>query len=285
MDGLINELGKKLAERWLSLLFLPGALYLATVVVGVSLRQAHALDPSLLARRVSTWTAQPASVGNQVILLVTILVTASAAGLCAQALGSLIERMALASGWRTLPAPLRTVIQRWVQRRIRRWERASTAYQAARENEGRTLALRGSSDSAARHAAYRAVAAVAAERPDRPTWTGDRIHSAAIRLDRDLHVDLLTLWPLLWLNLPEHVRTEVVSARTALTRATTLLAWGLLYLPLAAWWWPTAPLFLVVALTARHRMRAAGTAYAQLLEAAVRLHHHDLAAHLAPPRP
>jgi hypothetical protein len=282
MDGLFSELGKKLAERWLSLLFLPGALYLATVVAARILGHPHALDPTLLAHRINVWATQPAaaSTGGQVILLVAVLAAASAAGLTAQALGSLIERGVLASGWRTLPAPLHAVIHRWVQHRVRRWEHACGTYRTTRESEARTLALCGTPDPRARHAAHHALTAIALERPDRPTWTGDRIHAAVVRLDRDLHVDLLTVWPVLWLHLPDHVRAEVTAARVALSRATTLTAWSLLYLPVTLWWWPAAPLSLVLALTARHRTRTAATTYAQLLEATIHLHLHDLAIYL-----
>ncbi|MFD5099408.1 hypothetical protein [Streptomyces albidochromogenes] len=45
-------------------------------------------------------------------------------------------------------------------------------------------------------------------------------------------------------------------------------------------WWPAAPVSAVLALTARFRLRAAVDAYAQLLEAAVRLHAVELAVQL-----
>ncbi|GGT16217.1 hypothetical protein ACFFV7_53480 [Nonomuraea spiralis] len=121
---------------------------------------------------------------------------------------------------------------------------------------------------------------IAAEEPDRPTWSGDRIHAVTVRLARDHHLDLPLLWPHMWLTLPETTRSEITIAEQALTRATTLGGWALLYAPLTAWWWPAAPLTVVLALTARHRLRSATDTYAQLLEAAAHLHATDLATQL-----
>lgn len=44
---------------------------------------------------------------------------------------------------------------------------------------------------------------IAQEQPARPTWIGDRIHAVITRLDRDYHLDLATIWPHLWLAMPE----------------------------------------------------------------------------------
>ncbi|WP_141666156.1 hypothetical protein [Streptomyces hirsutus] len=115
------------------------------------------------------------------------------------------------------------------------------------------------------------------ERPERPTWSGDRIHATAVRLDRDAHVNLLTLWPHLWLMLPEEIRGEIGRARTTLTRAAVLGGWALLYLPLAWWWWPAGPLAATLVVISARRLRTASDTYATLLEASVRLHLTDLA--------
>ncbi|MFC9392723.1 hypothetical protein ACFTWS_06100 [Streptomyces sp. NPDC057027] len=114
---------------------------------------------------------------------------------------------------------------------------------------------------------------VALEEPTRPTWSGDRLDAAAVRLDRDHGIDLVVTWPHVWLILPEEIRAEITDAPQALTRATTLAAWALLYLPLAAWWWPTA-------LTAGFRTSTATGTYALLLKASTRLHTRDLVDHL-----
>ena len=63
----------------------------------------------------------------------------------------------------------------------------------------------------------------------------------------------------------------------ALTRAATLSAWAVLYLPLALWWWPALVIASVLAAAAHMRVRAAAHTYATLLEATVQLHFPDLA--------
>ena len=53
MGDILAELGKNLADRWLTLLVLPGALYLAVLAAARTLGQEHALDLPRLAHRVS----------------------------------------------------------------------------------------------------------------------------------------------------------------------------------------------------------------------------------------
>ncbi|MFC7304707.1 hypothetical protein ACFQVC_10815 [Streptomyces monticola] len=290
MGGFLNALGQKLAERWLTLLVLPGALFLAAATAARVLGQAHALDHRRLTGRITEWAQAPAAstVGGQVILLGAVLAAAAAVGLAAQGLGSLVKGAALAADWRTWPAPLRGWARGLVTRRRARWAAAAREYRRQLDADARALARSGRrADPAPRRAAHHAMRRVAAEEPDRPTWSGDRIHAAAVRLDRDDHLDLPLVWPHVWLLLPETTRADITAAEQALARATTLGGWALLYAPLAAWWWPAAPVAVAVALTARHRVRGAADTYARLVEAAARLHTNDLAAQLGiePPGP
>ncbi|MFJ8536874.1 hypothetical protein [Streptomyces sp. NPDC093591] len=283
MNGFLNALGQKLAERWLTLLVLPGALYLATATTAHTLGQAHALDYHRLTNHITHWAQAPAAttLGGQVVLLGAILAAAAAAGLAAQSLGTLVQRTALAVGWHTWPPPLRQWAHTRVARRRTRWATAQQRYRQQLDADARTLARdRRRADPRPRRAAHHALQRIAPEEPDRPTWSGDRIHAVTVRLERDHHLDLPLLWPPLWLTLPETTRTEITTAEQALTRATTLAGWALLYAPLTAWWWPAAPLTIALALTARYRLRSATDTYAQLLEAAVRLHATDLATQL-----
>ncbi|WP_371675658.1 hypothetical protein [Streptomyces sp. NBC_01276] len=283
MTGFLTTLGQKLAERWLTLLVLPGALFLCTATAARTLGQAHALDHRRLVGRIGEWAQAPAvsGVGGQVVLLAAVLALAAATGLAAQGLGSLVLRTVLASGWRTWPRPLRQWARACVNRRHTRWSAAAHAYRQQLDADARALALeRRRADAGPRTAAYHAMHRIAPEAPDRPTWSGDRVHAVGVRLERDHHLDLPTLWPYLWLILPDTTRAEITAAEQALTRASTLGGWALLYAPLAIWWWPTAPLAAALALTVRYRIRTAVDVYAQLLEAAVRLHSADLAARL-----
>lgn len=283
MGGFLNALGQKLAERWLTLLVLPGALFLATAGVAVTLGQAHALDPHRLTDRITHWARTPTAttVGGQVLLLGAVLAASAAAGLVAQGLGVLVQRAALAPDWETWPRPLRQWARARVAGRRARWNAAAHRYRQQLDADARALARDGlRADRAARRAAHEAMRRLAAEEPARPTWSGDRIHAVSVRLERDHHLDLAVLWPHLWLVLPDTTRAEITAAEQALTRAVTLAGWAVLYAPLTVWWWPAAPLAAALALTARYRIHTAVDTYAQLLEAAVRLHLVDLAAPL-----
>ncbi|WP_267715311.1 hypothetical protein [Streptomyces sp. CoH17] len=282
MGGLLTEVGRKLAEKWVTLLALPGALYLAVATAAVSLGHTHPFDLSRTADRITAWADRSAAAGGggQVVLLLAVLAAAAMAGLAAQALGSLLERLWLAADWPAWPRPARTLAARRTARRRRAWIAAARTWHRRRDDDIRSLASGNRADPAARHAAERAMTRIAVEEPTRPTWSGDRLNAAVVRIERDQGLDLAATWPHLWLALPDGPRGEVTAARQALTRATTLAAWALLYLPLTLRWWPAALVACVLALTARARTHAAVDAYALLLEAATRLHARDLAGHL-----
>lgn len=289
MGGLLAELGKKLAERWLSLLVLPGALYLATVTTGLALGHAHPFDVGRLGRRIDELStgAQADSSGRLAVVMLALLLAAAAVGVAAQAAGSATERLWLAAGWRQWPTPLRHLAYDRVARRRTRWTAAMNRYvqrreavAAARARAHRTGRAAPSAPSDDLDVAYGSIARIATELPARPTWIGDRIGAVATRLDRDLGLDLATVWPHLWLTAPDTCRTEITAAREALTRATTLAGWGLLYLAAGALWWPAAMIAAAIIATAWRRARTVTDSYATLVEATVRLYAPDLARHL-----
>ena len=291
MGGFLDELGKKLADRWFQLLVLPGALYLAVAIAARTLGQSRPFDLHRLTTQVIAWAKTPAAttVGGQVVLLAAALAGATAVGLAAQALGSLVERLTLAAGWRRWKPPLRQLAQFRFQSRQRHWDTQHATYSRLYNlalNDGRLalkdddLDLAGQAERAERHAAYRARTRIAPERPERPTWTGDRINAVDVRLKRDLHLNLPTIWAGLWLTLPGPARTEITAARQALASAATVTAWAVLYLILAGLWWPAGLIALVLAVTGWHRTRVGADAYATLLEASTRLYARDVARHL-----
>ncbi|MFI6542970.1 hypothetical protein ACIBO9_06955 [Streptomyces prunicolor] len=291
MIGFWSGLTGKLAERWLTLLVLPGAFYLAAAATARTLGWTHALDLHRLTTAVTTRMKNPTATttGGQIVLLAAVLAGAAAVGLAAQALTSVVERLAFAPDWETWPRPLRTVAGQRTRSRQRAWTTAHTTYHQLRtaaearatdrtqppQTEDQLILARGE-----RHAAYRRWTRVGLEKPDRPTWSGDRLHAVTVRMDRDLHLRLPIVWPYLWTVLPEPTRIELTTARTALTRATTLTAWALLYLPLTLWWWPALPLTTGIAVAGWRRTRTTTDTYAQLLEATTRLHLTTLATQL-----
>lgn len=78
VGGFFQELAKTLAERWLSLLALPGAFFIAAMWIALTLGQSQSWNYALLTRRadeaVTAIADQPA--GTQVLLAVALLVTA-----------------------------------------------------------------------------------------------------------------------------------------------------------------------------------------------------------------
>jgi hypothetical protein len=255
--------------------------------------------------------------GGQALVLAAVLAGSTAVGLVAQGLGWLVERLWTAADWERWPPPLRGWTGRWVRSRRARWDRLRGEVERARSGEAEQTrggdaertrngeaerARNGEAERTRREGgekarrqggevgqarcsgreeafakAYDRMARVSPERPERPTWCGDRIAAVRTRLARDHRADLAVLWPHLWLVLPEEERVEVTAAREDLSRATGLTAWGLLYLPLTVWWWPAAPVSAAVTGIAWVRARSAAGNYATLVEAVVRLHAVELA--------
>jgi hypothetical protein len=285
VSGLLAELGKNLAERWLSLLVLPGALFLATLAAARQLGHTGWYDVGRLADRADGKAeALSVSAAGTALLLIVFLLAAAACGVVAQAAGSLLERLWLAADWTQWPAPLRRLAHRRVVRRQRR-------YRNLRDDVGRIVARDHALDRSSRQPldteldeAQRQLSGISDELPHRPTWMGDRIQAVETRLRRDLGLELAVVWPHLWLHVPECTRSEVTTARAEVTRAATLGGWGLLYLATGALWWPGLLVTAAVTITAWHRARTATDSYATLVEAAVRLHVAELACRLGLPR-
>ncbi|WP_444963067.1 hypothetical protein [Nocardiopsis sp. M1B1] len=305
MGDLWAELGRRLTERWVSTLALPGALYLAVATAAYALGWSGAWDVGHLAERVTGWAADPRvdTFGGQALVLAAVVAGSTAVGLAARGLGWLVERLWTAADWERWPPPLRGWTGRWVRSRRARWdrlrgeverarggggeaERSEEAGRArnrggeaerARRGSGEARQARGSGGEEAFAKAYDRMARISPERPERPTWCGDRIAAVRTRLARDHRADLAVLWPHLWLVLPEEERVEVTAAREDLALATGLTAWALLYLPLTVWWWPAALVAAAVAGIAWVRARSAVGNYATLVEAVVRLHAVELA--------
>jgi hypothetical protein len=267
MNTFLSELGAKLAERWVTLLALPGLLFLATMATAGVLGQRHALDWDKLINATGTlaksYDRRPVPA---VVAAVAVLLAASAVGLVARGLAAGVERLWLAAGPRWLVKPL-------VERRHSRWKTASQAYANARDAR--------KEDSAA-HDARRAALADARNRialcePARPTWIGDRLRCAGVRIHNQYGFDLQFAWTRLWLLLPDTARHELRAARDALTAATIQTAWGLLYLGVGVRWWPAAIAGLTTAVVAWRRGRTAAATFADLVEAVADLYNADLA--------
>ena len=273
MTPFVSELAKKLAEKWLTLLVLPGALLVGVAAMGAALGQRHATDVGLLLGQADRFTAalatRPAS--STVLLLLGLLALAAGAGLCATALGALVGRF-WSGRWPRWASP---VTARMVRRRSERHQALDIAHAEAVERRYRA------SDGPDPDVLGRRRNAIALHTPARPTWIGDRMASVQQRV-REHHggVDLVVAWPRLWLVVPESDRTELRAAAAAYDGAAVLAGWGILYMALGAAWWPAGLAGLVTVVTAWSRARRDVDAYADLVESTVDLRLHTLAEHL-----
>ena len=101
MTGFLAELGKNLADRWLSLLILPGALLIAAAAAAGTLGQAHATDLTLLRARITAIAATPSAHSPGALLLTVggILAASALAGLrCPTVPGQASNRMLIRKG-------------------------------------------------------------------------------------------------------------------------------------------------------------------------------------------
>lgn len=90
MTTFFDELAKKLAERWVSLLAIPGLLFLTAILLGARLRWAHALDVAYaldsldnLVADLSRWPAARTALCVAGVLLAAAAVGLAAGGLAA----------------------------------------------------------------------------------------------------------------------------------------------------------------------------------------------------------
>ncbi|WP_329340106.1 hypothetical protein OG866_32055 [Streptomyces sp. NBC_00663] len=270
MTGFLAELGRKLAERWFTLLVLPGLAYL--LVAAAAFRLGHRdwhdgreLWDGFTALTEAGDPGRQDALAMRAVLLVLAAVPVSAAlGVLAQALAGPVER-ALCGPW---PRPFAGLSTRRTRLRADAWTAEDTAYREHRDPE-----------RAARRNALSLIP------PEHPTRLGDRLRAPAVRLRQEYGIDLATVWPRLWLLLPTPTRDTLTEARGRLDTAFTLGGWAVLYLALAARWWPAVLIALLVAAVARRRATVAAEVYAELVEATVDLHLDRLHTRLAEPRP
>lgn len=278
MTGLLADIGKKLGEKWVALLVLPGLLYGGTVVVAYVLGWKHAVDIPRLASTINAWSdgAVVRSAGGAILIIAAVLLASTGAALAAEALGTAIARCWLAEHWTRWPGPVRALARWLVRARASRWDQALADYRAALNKVGRSQALAeaGVAPDEPYDLAelYYPVARVARERPVRPTWVGDRVNAVAVALHRRYGLDLPTVWPALSLTIPNDAKAAIEAASQAYLRAAILAGWTPLYVAVGIAWWPGLAIAGVIAVTAVYRARIAVEDYSLLIEAVVVLH-------------
>ncbi|TYB57675.1 hypothetical protein FXF51_39975 [Nonomuraea sp. PA05] len=270
MNNFFQALATKLAERWVALLFVPGALLVAATWAGI--RLGHTLDAARLTQAASTVTASFAArpAGVQALSIATLLLVTTGAGWAVQTLAPVTRGLWLGQ-WPFLRG------QRIARRRARWRRHVERRRRLARDHpaESRTPEQQESIDAAAGRANRVALA-----QPGRATWMGDRVHAVEqVALDR-YGLDLAFAWPRLWLVLPDATRAELNAANAAFAGAVATGTWAWPYLLLGVVWWPAAVAGVVVGVTGWVRARGAIADLSALSEAVLDLHTRTLAVSL-----
>ncbi|MCW2914230.1 MAG: hypothetical protein JWN52_2298 [Actinomycetia bacterium] len=266
MTGFLSELGKKAAERWLALLVVPGLLFLGLAwATWVMRRHGTWFDPGPVGTEVQHWEGKKS--GPLFLAVAGVLIGAAGTALLAQGTGTAVERLWFAQ--RLGP------VGSWLTaRRLDSWQAKDGDYEKAlfARYRGGSVA-----DPEVVLAARNRVCLVS---PARPTWMADRVRAVGERVHLAYDLDVSSLWPRLWLTVPDAARTELVAARTALARDARIFAWGLFYLVPAIWWWPAGFITAVTCTVAWGRARSATDVLADLAESAVDLYAPALAGQL-----
>ncbi|MFE2541986.1 hypothetical protein [Actinacidiphila glaucinigra] len=265
MAGLLDEIGGKLAERWVSLLALPGSLFLGTAWAAHVLGGGRPFDVGRLLREVeryADWTDVHGGAGL-FLALVAALLLAVVPGLAVQALARAVQVLWLG------PWP-GGAGERLVRRRRVRRARADAEVAAHLRNHERDG---DEGELAAARAAEARRDRIAPLPPARPTRMGDRMHALEHRVGAYYAVPFTAVWPRLWLAATEADRGEIRTAAGAFEASTRLCGWGLLYTALACvtGWWPALVAGAVVVLAAWWLGRERLFALADLVDAVVDL--------------
>jgi hypothetical protein len=267
MTDFFGELAKKLAERWVSLLAIPGLLFLTALLVGARLRWAHAVDVDYaldsmdkLVAEIGQWPSARKTLGVAGVLLAAAAVGLAAGGLAAGV------RLIWLGRW---PAPL----ARWRSTARRdRWDALVERRFALESTDGRTDEMQATIDDLAARANRLALA-----RPASPTWIGDRFKAVESISHQRYGLDLAFVWPAFWLVAPDLVRSETEAAGSQFADATVRGAWATLYAMLALLWPPSAGVAVVLGVAAWRRGRSSAAAQTRLIEVALDLHGRALA--------
>jgi len=148
----------------------------------------------------------------------------------------------------TLAALQRKGLDAWDAEALTRWNRADALLRHAPRDAGQVM----------------------------PTALGNILRAAERRPRARFGLEVVDVWPRLWMLLPERARKDVGEAREGLNTGVRLVFWGLLFVlwSLVAWW-AVIPGLLVALLAYRWTLTQAKI-YGDLLEASFDLHRFDL---------
>jgi hypothetical protein len=261
MQAFFAGLGGKLAEKWVTLLVLPGLLFVGIATAAVTLGQR---DWSQVGRVPKRFAGPVASLGSLASVKAAsvafgVLLVATIAGFVVRALAAIIERLWLGQ-W---PRPISGLAHVLINRRKERWDDAQRKVEDAFTPYPNQVVLDELTDARNN---------IALAPPRHPTWMGDRVAAVQARVYSEYALDLATVWPRIWLRSPETTRNELSAARARFDSAAALAAWGVLYALVGIWWWPSVAIGVIVFITGWYRGRDTIAVFAELVEAGVDLY-------------
>lgn len=241
MTDLIGTLGKKITERWLATVVLPGLLYVTIAGWALLAGHNHALDLPWLSRRLNDlWQQRPPGPAALAVAIAAVLAAAGVAGVIAGVVAEdVVHRL-----W-TLRGP-----QSWLDTLRARAE----ARWAGRDPKPPQRYL-----------------------PQRATVIGERFRLIGERIHAQYGLSVTACWPRLWILTGEDTRTLISTAHRRYFSDAALAAWGVLYLPWTVRWWPAILVAAAALAFAHRRARTSSNTLATLIEATVDAHTNDLA--------
>ena len=255
-----QSLGDKLAEKWLTGIVVPSALFgLGGLIIWIARYGSNVLE---------TWFTHFTPI-LQGIVLIVVLVGGAITGSIIQRLVPSVLRL-LEGYWTRWLVGLRQLLvgrqgsrftkvqSRWEELRIKEYKTPDDS-ESEERNEYAVL------DQRLKHFPAQTDQLM-------PTDLGNILRAPERRPTVTYGLDVVVCWPHLWLVLPENVRTELAEARANLNTAVVFWLWSILFLSwtfLALWAFPVG----VVAAFLTHRW-IIGTAevYDDLLEATFDIH-------------
>ncbi len=245
MTDFLSGLAGRLTDRWLTGVFLPGALFVAVVTAAVALGQHDALNPTRLADHVGNAVSGATDAGPSpwVLAVLGLITAATLVGLILSFVAeSVVQRALVASRPRFIvDARRRRTIQQWEQR---------------------------DQPPAVRYA------------PARVTAAGDRLRLIGERADAQYGLSIVDVWPRLWILISADTRSMVTAAYQGYATSLIQIAWGTGCLLLSPVWWPAAAIAVAAVAWGMRRVRETAGSLAVLIESTVDTHQVQLAAAL-----
>lgn len=269
-----QAVGGKLADRWVAisvpaLIFWLGGFAAWTYHRG----GLHTLSGQ-------AWLKGQTSV-EQVAVIVVSLLAVTLSGLVVERAATPALRL-LEGYWPSWTGPL---CRRLTSRLARRAADEATAWQAAYAR------IQGADPSAEDFAVYARVERRRRRRPASaeyflPTPIGNILRAAERRPVEKYGLDTITVWPHLWLVLPETTRNELRAAHASLDAAIAAALWGMLLCAFTPFAWVVIPIGLTVAVIAVSVVvPSRAQVFGELIEAAYDLHRAALYEQLRWPLP